>query len=184
MAATSTASQRSQSPVDDEPDFAAWMAARQPAMLRTAYALTGDAHAAEDLVQNALAKIYLAWGRLADRGNLDGYARTVLVNEHRSAWRRPWRRRELTTAEPPDQPAPDTPYDGERAAVWALVATLPPQRRAVIVLRYYEGLSEAETAALLGISTGTVKSQSSRALAALRTHLADHPALGAREEER
>jgi RNA polymerase sigma-70 factor (sigma-E family) len=163
-------------------EFESWLVAREPALQRTAHLLTGDVHTAQDLVQNTLAKLYLAWDRIQDRGNVDAYARKILVNEHRTAWRRPVRRREQVTAEPPERPAPERGYDGQREAVWAFVASLPPRQRAVIVLRFYEQLTEPEIADLLGISLGTVKSQSSRALAALRTHLPDHPELSGEEE--
>jgi RNA polymerase sigma-70 factor (sigma-E family) len=122
-------------------------------------------------VQTSLAKLYLAWDRLEDRDNLDAYARRILVNEHRTAWRRPWRRREVVTDAPPDRAGPTIEYDGGREVVWEFVASLPPRQRAVIVLRYYEQLTEAEIADVLGVSPGTVKSQASRAIAALRTRL-------------
>lgn len=152
-------------------DFESWLIAREPALRRLALLLTSDEHAAQDLVQVTLAKLYLAWDRLDDRDHLDGYARRILLNEHRSAWRRPWRRREVVTDEPPEVGEPAIEYDGSREAVWRFVASLPPRQRAVIVLRYYEDLSEAEIADALKISLGTVKSQASRALAALRTRL-------------
>jgi RNA polymerase sigma-70 factor (sigma-E family) len=151
-----------------EVEFADWMAARQVTLMRTAYLLTGGQHAAEDLVQATLVKLYLAWDRVADRQHVDAYARRALVNEHRSTWRRSRRRPEVLTQEPPEVGHRTAEYDGEREVVWRFVQALPPRQRAVIVLRYYEDLSEAETADLLGISVGTVKSQASRALAALR----------------
>jgi RNA polymerase sigma-70 factor (sigma-E family) len=152
-------------------DFESWLVAREPALQRLALLLTGDEHAAQDLVQTSLAKLYLAWDRLDDRANLDAYARRILVNEHRTAWRRPWRRREVVTDAPPERASPGSEYDGGREAVWEFVASLPPRQRAVIVLRYYEQLSEAEIAEVLGVSPGTVKSQASRAIAALRARL-------------
>jgi RNA polymerase sigma-70 factor (sigma-E family) len=157
-------------------DFEAWMTARQPALLRTAYLLTGDAHAAEDLVQTTLAKLYLAWDRIRDREHVDAYARRALVNEHRSAWRRPFRRREVVPDRPPERGFTEA-YDDRHDALWSFVCSLPTRQRAVVVLRYYEELSEAETAEALGISAGTVKSQASRALAALRERLPEHPEL-------
>jgi len=159
-------------------EFAAWMAARQGALARTAYLLTGSQSAADDLLQATLTKIYLAWPRIADRQHVDAYARRALVNEHRSTWRRTSRRPEVLAETPPDRGEQPPEYDGEREAVWQLVQGLPPRQRAVIVLRYYEDLSEAQIADLLGISTGTVKSQASRALAALRERVP------AREEDR
>jgi RNA polymerase sigma-70 factor (sigma-E family) len=152
-------------------EFADWMAARQVALVRTAYLLTGSQHAAEDLVQTTLTKLYLAWGRIADRQHVDAYARRALVNEHRSTWRHASRRPEVLSEAPPETGHQPAQYDGEREAVWRFVQGLPPRQRAVIVLRYYEDLSEAETADLLGISTGTVKSQASRALASLRNRV-------------
>ncbi len=152
-------------------DFESWLVAREPALQRLALLLTGDSHSAQDLVQTSLAKLYLAWDRLEDRGNIDAYARRILVNEHRTAWRRPWRRREVVTDVPPDAPGPTIEYDGGREAVWQFVASLPPRQRAVIVLRYYEQLTESEIADVLGVSTGTVKSQASRAIAALRSRM-------------
>ena len=152
-------------------DFESWLVAREPALQRLALLLTGDEHSAQDLVQTSLAKLYLAWDRLDDRDNLDAYARRILVNEHRTAWRRPWRRREVVTDAPPDRAGPAIEYDGGREVVWEFVASLPPRQRAVIVLRYYEQLTEAEIAEVLGVSPGTVKSQASRAIAALRARL-------------
>jgi RNA polymerase sigma-70 factor (sigma-E family) len=154
-------------------DFAAYLAARQPSLLRTAYLLTGNRHDAEDLVQTAFAKLYLSWDKVRDQGSMDGYVRRILVNEHNSLWRRAWKRREHTTDDTVihalDKPHHDAHDDGVGAALWEVVQTLPRKARAVVVLRYYEEMSEAETAAVLGISVGTVKSQTSRALAALRT---------------
>jgi len=156
-------------------DFEEWLLAREGSLHRTARLLTHDTHAAQDLVQTTLAKLYLAWDRISDRDNVDAYARRILVNEHRSTWRRASTRREFTTDTPPDRGETSREYDGVRDAVWAFVGTLPPRQRAVIVLRYYEELTEPEVAELLGISVGTVKSQAHRALAALRARVADHP---------
>ena len=150
-------------------EFSEYMAARQPSLLRTAYLLTGDRHTAEDLVQTALAKLYLSWDKVQRRELVDGYVRRILVNEHNSLWRRPWKKRETTTPELPDIAGPADPTGHHDADLWALVQSLPRKQRAAVVLRYYEELSEAETAAVLGVSVGTVKSQTSRALATLRT---------------
>jgi RNA polymerase sigma-70 factor (sigma-E family) len=164
-------------------DFAAYLQARQASVLRTAYLLTGDRHTAEDLVQTAFAKLYLSWDRVRDQGSMDGYLRRILVNENNSLWRRGWKKREHATDELPEPvPHVDQHDDGRSGALWDLVQTLPKKARAVLVLRYYEELSEAETAEVLGISVGTVKSQTSRALAALRERT---PAdLNPQEEER
>jgi len=159
-------------------EFADWMAARQVALVRTAYLLTGSQHAAEDLVQATLTRLYLSWERISDRQHVDAYARRALLNEHRSTWRRSSRRPEVLSDAVPEAALAPAEYDGEREAVWRFVQALPPRQRAVIVLRYYEDLSEAQIADLLGISTGTVKSQASRALASLRA------LVPAREEDR
>jgi len=163
-------------PPSGGPDFEDWLSAREGALQRTAHLLTGNVHAAQDLVQNTLARLYRGWDRIRDVDNLDAYARRALVNEFRTAWRRPGRRGELLVEVVPDRPAPDSPsYDGSREAVWDFVCSLPTKQRTVVVLRFYEQLTEAEIADLMGISLGTVKSQSSRALAALRAQLPEHP---------
>jgi RNA polymerase sigma-70 factor (sigma-E family) len=166
---------RTDEPTPAAEGFEAWMAARQRRLLHIAWLLTGDVHTAEDLVQTTLAKLYLAWDRVDRDGNVDAYARRILVNEHASLWRRPWRRREISTddfagREPSSH---DDRDDGTRAALWEAVRALPPRQRAVIVLRYYEQLTEAETAAALGVNIGTVKSQANRAIASLRERHGD-----------
>lgn len=162
-------------PVRDQ-EFGEFVAGRSPALLRTAYLLTGDWGQAEDLLQTALAKTYLALGRIREAGAVEAYARRVLVNTAVSWWRRRWR------GERPTERLPEAAVDplaghAEREALWRHVLALPARQRAVLVLRFYEDLSEAETARVLGISTGTVKSATSRALAALRRRLADDPTL-------
>jgi RNA polymerase sigma-70 factor (sigma-E family) len=172
-------------PSQRDEEFAAYMTARQPSLLRTAYLLTGDRHTAEDLVQTSLAKLYLSWDKVQRRELVDGYVRRILVNEHNSLWRRAWKRREVSSDTLPDvQGSYDRHDDGSSGALWQFVQTLPRRQRAVIVLRYYEELSEAETAEALGVSLGTVKSQASRALAAMRSRVQDHADLSAPEEER
>ena len=153
---------------DKDADFSAYMAARQPALYRTAYLLAGDHAGAEDLLQNAFAKLYLSWDKIRDREALDGYVRRIMVNENNSLWRRAWKRREHSTETLPETGTHDAYDDGMGRQLWSFVQTLPPKQRAVVVLRYYEQLSEAEIADVLDISPGTVKSQASRALAALR----------------
>ena len=164
-----------------------FVAARSTRLLRTAYLLTRDKGLAEDLLQTSLAKLYLAWDGVRDREHVDAYVRRIMVNENNSLWRRAWRRREVSTDDLPDTtPVHDQPDDGTGGAVWDIVQTLPRRARAVVVLRYYEQLSEAETAETLGITTGTVKSQCHRALALLRERTPDHlnPGLNPREEDR
>ncbi len=155
-------------------EFEAWMTARQHKLLRTAYLLTGDVHAAEDLTQTALAKVYLAWDRVSAAQSVDAYARKILLNEHTSMWRRLWRHREVVSdTSTYDVPVAADEYDGVGAALWNAVRSLPERQRAVVVLRYYEQLSERETADALGVTLGTIKSQSSRALDTLRSRLGD-----------
>ncbi|WP_228387566.1 MULTISPECIES: SigE family RNA polymerase sigma factor [unclassified Nocardioides] len=165
-------------------EFTQYLAARQQALLRTTYLLTGDPDQAEDVLQNALAKLYLSWDRVRDRGALDAYVRRIIVNENNSLWRRGWKRREHPAERVPDGARLDEYDDGSGAALWAVVQTLPHRARAVVVLRYYEQLTEAETADVLGISVGTVKSQTSRALAALRERTPHELDPRAGEEER
>lgn len=166
-------------------DFESWLAAREPSLQRTAHLLTGDVHSAQDLVQNTLARLYLRWEQVRSADNVDAYARKVLLNEFRTAWRRPLRRVEQVVELVPEEAAPTSPeYDGSREAVWRFVCSLPPKQRAVVVLRFYEQLTEAEIADLMGISVGTVKSQSSRALASLRAALPDHPEITGEEAGR
>lgn len=155
-------------------EFTEYVAARQHALLRTAYVLTGDRAAAEDLLQTALAKTYLAWSRIRERDAVDAYVRKTMLNEHTSWWRRAWRHREQLTEHPPDAARSNAVAadPDERDAMWTLVQSLPPRQRAAVVLRFYEDMSEAETAAVLGCAVGTVKSQTSRALATLRGRLA------------
>jgi len=149
--------------------FTAYLHARQPALLRTAYLITGNRATAEDVLQTALAKLYLAWDRVERREAVDAYVRRIIINEANSLWRSPWRRREIAVDEVPETASTIDRYDdGQSDALWAFVQTLPKKQRAVVVLRYYEELSEAEIADILGISVGTVKSQASRALAGLR----------------
>lgn len=160
---------------DDE--FATFVAARSPSLLRYAYLLTGNHAEAEDLLQSTLVKVYLAWNRISDRGSLDGYVRTALTRNHVSWWRKVGRR-EFATEVIPDR-AVSGRYDiDERDAMWSLLQTLGPRQRAVVVLRYYEDLPEAQIAEVLGCSVGTVKSQLSRALANLRATMTDDAASG------
>jgi RNA polymerase sigma-70 factor (sigma-E family) len=152
----------------DDPEFHDYVAARGRALLRTAYLLTGNLADAEDLVQAALAKTYLAWDRIVDRGALDGYVRRAIVNTHISWWRRR-RVQEFPTDDLPDQAVADHAGDSDlQETVRRAIDRLPQRMRAVLVLRYYEDMTEAEVAERLGVSLGTVKSTVSRAVAKLR----------------
>ena len=156
-----------------ETEFRQFVAARSAALLRTAYLLVGDWAHAEDVLQTSLTKTYLAWRRLGEIEAVEGYTRRVLVTTATSWWRRRWHG-ERPTAVMPERPAPDAADEHvERHAMWRHVHALPARQRAVLVLRFYEDLTEAETARVLGVTVGTVKSQSARALATLRVRLAE-----------
>jgi RNA polymerase sigma-70 factor (sigma-E family) len=160
--------------------FDEFVAGRSRALLRTAYLLTHDHALAEDLLQTALTKAWFAWRRID--GNPEPYVRRILVNTYASWWRRKW------NGEHPTDELPETPSGDARAQpttqpiteptdLWTAMARLPRRQRAVVVLRYFEDLTEAQTAEALGCSVGTVKSQASKALAKLRID----PALAASE---
>jgi RNA polymerase sigma-70 factor (sigma-E family) len=145
--------------------FAEFVNGRGPALQRTAYLLTGDWGLAEDLLQTALAKSYLAWGRIRHQ-DPEGYVRKVLANTHATWWRRRWRG-ETPTLQLPERATREQDHE-DRLALSEALARLPRRQRAVIVLRFHEDMTEAAVAAVLGISVGTVKSQTAKALAALR----------------
>jgi RNA polymerase sigma-70 factor (sigma-E family) len=152
---------------DDEHAYVQYVRARVLALRRTAFHLCGDWHEAHDLVQTALIKLYRHWRRVAEADSPDAYVRKVLVNvflEERGRW---WSRRVRTFAEPVETVAPESGADG-RLDLMAALARITPGQRAVLVLRYWEGLDVTETARALGCSPGTVKSQTSYAIAALR----------------
>lgn len=155
---------------DDREDFTAFVRAQGPALQRTAYLLTGDWGRAEDLLQTVLLKSLRHWARVRS-GAPVAYVRAALAREAASAGRRRWR------GEVPTEHLPDTGSDfssqlDDRADLRLRLLALPPRQRAVIVLRFYEDLTEADTAAALSISVGTVKSQANKALSSLRR---DHP---------
>ena len=156
---------------DTEDDFRAYVAARSAALLRTAYLMTGHRQDAEDLLQVTLAKAYLAWGRIRDRGAADAYVRRTMVNARTSRWRRTRLSEHPVEVLPEPAPGPaETDRHDLHGALWQALADLPPRQRVAVVLRYYEGLTEPETAAVMGISVGTVKSTVSKALTRLRDH--------------
>lgn len=156
----------------DDEDFTEFVGARWTSLYRLAYLLAASPSGAEDLLQTTLEKAYVRWGRISRMEYPEAYVRrmlaTTLVNGLRRAW----------TRERPSERLPELPGEsGERQVldhclVWPLVCALPDRQRAVIVLRFYEGLSEAEIADVLGCARGTVKSQSSAAIGALRRALA------------
>jgi RNA polymerase sigma-70 factor (sigma-E family) len=150
--------------VGDTPEgFEEFVAVSSPRLLRTAFLLARDEGHAEDLLQTALARAWRAWSRVS--GDPEPYVRRIIVNTHATWWRRRWRGEE-PTERPPDRPT-GSPQDavGDREWLWQALGRLPRKQRTVLVLRFYEDLTEAQTAQLMGCSVGTVKSQASRALA-------------------
>src|SRR5689334_552097 len=151
-------------------EFDSFVRARTHALLRSAYLLTGDQQLAEDLVQSALTRTHLAWRRLEDIGNAEAYARRTMYHLQVSWWRRP-RVAEVLPGLVPERPGGDDPAGSVslRLALRAALLRLPARQRAVLVLRFFEDRTESEIADVLGISIGTVKSQTFKALARLRT---------------
>lgn len=157
----------------DPADFEAFVHARLPHLLKFGRALAGDEERGADLVQDALERTFMRWSKVRD-GDPEGYVRRAMVNRSISVWRKLRRERPLTALPEPHET--DRPRDHE---LLDAVHRLPARQRAVIALRYYEDLTEPQTAAVLGCSVGTVKSQTSRAMATLRTQL---PTFADREE--
>jgi RNA polymerase sigma-70 factor (sigma-E family) len=156
----------------DEEDFRAFVAGRSAALLWFAHVLTGDRTDAEDVVQTALARTAAGWHRVRRTDNPEGYVRRAIVTTHLNAVRRrPWRERPAAELPEPATGGATASAEqelDERDAMWRTLAALPPRQRAVLVLRYYEDLSEADIAEVLGCSRGTVKSQAAKAMAHLR----------------
>ena len=151
-------------------EFSAFVTARQVHLRRIAYAVCGDWHRAEDLLQTALVKLYVAWPRLRDPEAAEAYTRCIVVRANIDESRRPWRR-ERTSLDGHDHPAASEPAFEERSALVDALQQLPPMQRRVVVLRHMIGLSVAGAADELGISEGTVKSHTSRGLTALEKAL-------------
>jgi RNA polymerase sigma-70 factor (sigma-E family) len=156
---------------EQEAQFQEFVRARWSRLVRTAYLLTGDAHHAEDLTQTALAKAYRSWRRVARSDNPEAYVRRMLVSCNSDRFRKR-RVTEALTATPPERAGSDDAVSRaeERSALLTALAGLPPRQRTVVVMRYWEDLSEAEVAEVLGCSPGTVKSQAAKGLAKLRTY--------------
>ena len=159
----------------DEAGFDVFVATRTQALLRTAYLLVQDERLAEDLLQTALTKAWFAWRRI--EGEPEAYVRRILVTTSASWWRRKWTR-ETPTADLPERVSSEASHDWQD--LWDAIGNLPGRQRAVVVLRYLEDRSEAETARLLDCSIGTVKSQCAKALAKLRLDAALEPAVDER----
>lgn len=155
-----------------EDDFRAWVSVNRDRLRRTAYLLSGDWFLADDLVQEALTRAFGVWSRITSRGEPDAYVRKIVVNLYLDHRRRPARREDPHDLLPDGDGPTDFAADaGERDRMLSALATIPPGQRTVLVLRYWEDLSIDQAAHLLGRSSGHVKSQSSRGLAALRSAL-------------
>jgi RNA polymerase sigma-70 factor (sigma-E family) len=151
-------------------EFGEFVREALPGLLRYGHLLTGNPHDAADLVQTVLEKVGARWSVVVrNTGDPVAYTRRSMANAHVSRWRRI--RRERLVADVPDVRGVVDPDPFADEPLWALLANLPPRQRAVVVLRYYEDLSELEIATVLGVSRGTVKSQASKAMATLRTRL-------------
>jgi RNA polymerase sigma-70 factor (sigma-E family) len=155
--------------LSNEEEFSAYVRERRASLYATAYHLTGDRFAAEDLLQSALFSTYRAWDRITDKAAVGGYMRRTMTNLHISAWRR------RKVNEYPTEEMPETVGDTDamggtelRAVLWQALAKLPENQRTMLVLRYYEGRTDPEIADVLNISVGTVKSSIWRALRRLR----------------
>jgi RNA polymerase sigma-70 factor (sigma-E family) len=162
----------------DEQEFAEYFVARREAVRRSAYLLCGDWHRADDLAQTAFVALHRRWHKIRDRGALDAYVRRTVVRAVIDESRRPWRR-ERFTGEVPEVPdtATGAPDVGDavatRSALLGALRKVPPRQRAVLVLRFLEGLDVSGAATVLGCTEGTVKSQTARGLATLRAELGD-----------
>jgi RNA polymerase sigma-70 factor (sigma-E family) len=159
-----------------EDSFVAFVEERGPALYRYGYLIAGNAHDADDLVQEALLRLRGRWSRVADP---EAYTRTIIARLQVSFWRR--RRRETLTSSPPDPGRTDVGLDriSNDTGLWSRVARLPARQRTVLVLRYHEGLDDERIAEVLGISRGTVRSQAARALDKLRTDVREGNAVHA-----
>ena len=163
----------------DRGSFDGFVLGRTDRLLRTAYLLTRDHGLAEDLLQTALTKAWTAWHRI--EADPEPYVRKIMVNTYASWWRRKWNGERPTETLPEIAEANEIDTHAERRDLWTALGRLPRKQRAAVVLRYYEGLSEAETAEVLGCTIGTVKSSTSRALAKLRIDPALDPSENANE---
>lgn len=158
----------------DEAAFAEFFATSWPRLFRTVYAVCGERQLAEDALQSAFARAWSSWSRVDAADDRLAYLRRMAINEALGRLRKASTRRERTVALVPDTAEDDAAaYLPERDATWQAVRALPPRQRAIVVLRYYEDLSEQQIADALGVRPGTVKSQASAALATLRTRLGD-----------
>ena len=155
-----------------ESEFAAFYVATWPRLFRTLYVVAGDRQLTEDALQTAFAQAWSRWSRVSAANDPVAYVRRMAINAALARHRRAFSRRETSVSALPETPMPDADLV-DRDATWRAVRALPPRQRAVVVLRYYEDLSEREIADALGCRPGTVKSQASAALATLRAALGE-----------
>lgn len=158
----------------DVSEFAEFVTARSPALHRAAYLMVGEVSLAQDLVQEALTKTYVAWPRLRDKANAEAYTRKAITTTAISWFRRKSWSNERSSGELPERSASGHADEvTETAWLWEALQQLPVRQRAAVVLRYYEDLTEAQTADAMGCAVGTVKSQVSAGLTKLREQLGD-----------
>ncbi|GAT70118.1 RNA polymerase subunit sigma-24 [Planomonospora sphaerica] len=158
--------------MDDDSRFADFVAERADALLRYGYVLSGDPHDAADLTQEALIRLHRAWSRVRRKSDPEGYVRTTMARLHVGVWR--LRRRERLVWDLPEGAHLDAPPSDTEQGLWRALEDLPRKQRAVLVLRYYEQLTDAEIARVLGVSRGTVRSHASLGLGRLRSAV-PHP---------
>ncbi|PRY38892.1 SigE family RNA polymerase sigma factor [Umezawaea tangerina] len=155
----------------DDAEFSRCYGEHVASLTTTAYLLCGDRHRAEDLAQSAFLALYVAWDRVDERERLGNYLRTLVLRRYLAQRRASWWRRERTTSEPPEPPAPPQGTGENRMVLWSAMGALSPRQRAVLVARFWLDLGVDDTARVLGCSTGTVKSQTTKALAALKVRV-------------
>ncbi len=158
----------------DEQQYTEYVTARLPTLRRIAYLLCGDSHRADDIVQNAITRLYIHWTRAKAADNIDAYVRTIVVRTFLNEQRTGWLSRVRLVRETPDRPVREGPDVETTEVLHAALARVPPRQRAVLVLRFLYDLPVADVAKILGCSAGNVKSQTSHGLAALRKHLGEH----------
>lgn len=155
----------------DATDFGGWAIEQAPRLIRFGYLLSGDQQIAQDLAQEALARVHTRWRRLSDVGNPDAYARAIVVNQLRS-WqrRRSWAERIMSVTAVPAAVPPFDDAAVDRMALWSLIVGLPEKMRAAVVLRFYEDLDDSAIGQILGCSPATVRVHVRKALDKLRSH--------------
>jgi RNA polymerase sigma-70 factor (sigma-E family) len=167
-------------PLETDAGFSEYVAAHAEQVRFTAYLLCGDWHEAEDLAQSAFVRLYLAWDRIDRTEPINAYVRKIVTRTYLNERRRLWRKLERLTSAPPEPPSELAPAPEQRMLVMSALAQVPRRQRAALVLRYWEDLSLAETADVLGCSVGNVKSQCARGLLRLRELLPSDMVRGVR----